>query len=724
MCALSSSQHPFGSSRNPRYLRTALLVVSAVWLNPAMAGAQSSPFVPRLSFRQQLDVQVLGAISKDFTYAPSFRITWRRRSTLARSTTLSGMVLFDPLSNSVGGTVGQMFSIPVGGTLLEPFAEAGAAYTDLRVPSVRYQVVDTSGGSLRWIQRYRSLRTPDALAGAGVSWSGVLHEHGRVRLTLGYWQLAGLHGFRDGRLRFGVSLGWAARRDARWYQLATDKTPPTVVVAGRSAARADSVVVAGGLVHVLAQDPAGVAAIEVDGANVRFGPVDAISAHEFGLGDDAVVGSTQIPLPLYGERLHVVVRDSAGLMTRSTVWAVPAPDHTPPTVTVLTRSVHGDRLGLPVQARANDLSGIAYARIAACPAELAWPRDYTWPTERLVESWGVSDGSGAPLEVWDRVGNATRASLPARAPRIPAKAKPPMPSPITATAESRAPGRMSVRVRGGIWDPAGGWIAHVDVDGEAAVLDVSESPSHVEFDGWLVVPADAKTVTLVVTTVDGRTSRWRVPITTPPPQKVGRLYALLVFPDATTDVGASLLALAKRAGIDDPTVLVGSAATRETILDALSRLSERVGPADAVVVHLGGTLTADINALGPAIQLGAGSLDLSHVAHLLRGLDAGATLVSASFRVGRAWETLPLEAPGVEPPTGCYEDDVHPQGSVVDVGPSSTRRILATLAHAGDRGGNGRIRTTELLSDVGVSPRNGLLPFDPLLTLKTVGGGR
>lgn len=727
MSAVSSARHPIGSGCISGCLPAVLLALSMVLARPAMAGAQTPRLFPPLSFRQELDLEVLGSVTKDLTYAPSFRLTWRRRNTLHRSTILSGMLLLDPLSNSVGVTAGQMFSIPVRGTQLEPFAEVGAAYADARTLEMRYPVVDTSGGGLRWVRRYRAEREPAALAGAGVSWSGVLRGRGRVRLTLGYWELAGLHGLQDGRLRFGVSLGWAAGHDARWYSLASDKTPPTVIVAGQGAAPTDSVEVAGGVMHVLAADAVGIAGIAVDGANVRFGPADTISAHELGLGNNAVVGSAEVRLPLDGERLEVAVRDSAGLTTHAHVWAIPGPDHKPPTVSVRTPGVH--TLIPPARARVDDLSGIAYARIGACPTRLI-PGDYLpdsappHPTARLVQGWGAPDRHGAELEVWDRAGNVARASLPSWAPRIPADAKRPQLGELSATVGSREAGRMSVRIHGMVWDPAGGWIARVEVDGQPALLRLNDTPSAAVFDGWLVVPQEAKTVTVVATTLDGRSKRESVPITRGTREKSGRLYALLIFPTDTTHLSADLRALARRAGDDDPTILVGSAASPQAVFDAFTRLERQVGPGDAVLVHLQGTLTAGINALGPSVELGAGSLRLATVGALVRRLDAGATFVSTAFRPGRAWAVLPDEAPGAEPPVGCYGDDERPQGTVVDVGRSATQRILTGLAGAADRNGDGRILTTEMLSYLGVSLPPGLVPFDPLLTLKTAGGGR
>ncbi len=322
---------PFGiGPARARRLPAVLLGLFAVLSRPGAAVGQIAPTYPLLSFRERLELQALPEASQNFLRTPSLRVTLEERATLKRSTIYSGMILLDPLSHSVAFAAGQMLTF--GHTrLIEPFAEVGASFSDARVPDGRYEVVGSGGRSLRMIHRYQTLREPAALAGAGVSWSGMIGNQGStpVRITLGYWELAGMHRFSDGSLRFGVSLGWA-RRDPRWYSLASDRTPPRVVIVGRGVARLDSVEVTDGQVRILAADAVGIARIRVDGAKVAFGPADSSSALRFGLGGDVVAATVVVLQPPFdGRQLDVAVQDSAGLTTHVTVWAFAAPAHAP-----------------------------------------------------------------------------------------------------------------------------------------------------------------------------------------------------------------------------------------------------------------------------------------------------------------------------------------------------------------------------------------------------------
>lgn len=330
MRPLSPVRRPMGSGGIFRCLSAVLLLVSVASLRPGTAGAQTLPPYPRLSFRDELDLQVLGSVTKDFTHAPSFRITFRRRSTLRRSTIVSGMLLLDPLSNSVGVAVGQMLTFETGSKLLEPFAEVGVASSDARVSHGSYKVAGAGGTGSQVVEQYQAVRGLAALAGAGVSWSGTIFGHRRpVRVTLGYWQLAGGGGFRYGSVRVGVSLGWA-HRDPRWYALASDRTPPRVLIVGQDVARLDSIDVTDGRVRILAADANGIAGIRLNGVRVAFRPADAASVHKFGLGSNAVVVTVKLAAPFDGRKLEVAVQDRAGLTTRRTVWVFAARAHTPP----------------------------------------------------------------------------------------------------------------------------------------------------------------------------------------------------------------------------------------------------------------------------------------------------------------------------------------------------------------------------------------------------------
>ncbi len=730
MSLVRSTRASFGSGRPGRLSNVLFIFVAC--LTPLLPTgpviAQTAPGFPPLSFRQRLELQMLGEVSGDFAHAPSWRLSLQRRRTLRRSTSLSGMFLVDPLSQSVGLALGQVLTFPEGGTLLEPFAELGAAFSDARVPDGSYEVVGPGGIGQNVIHRYQVVRGPAALAGAGFSWAGLMGGHTAVRFTAGYWRLVGTKGFSHGSFRLGVSLG-RARRDARWYALATDRTPPVTVVAGRDVATADSVEVTDGRLRVLASDTNGISRIQVNGGNVDFGPAGPTSVGRLGLGANAVVGAIEVRPRFGGEMLDVAVRDSAGVTNRSTVWAFPPPDHDPPVVTVLSPDSGADVDSQRSRALADDPAGIADAHVGLCPVDLVQlpPDTVTLQavsvTARLVRGWGAP-GDELPLDVRDRAGNSSRVSLAAVIPPIPADAAPPRLTDLTADVGEQEGGRKSVRVHGAALDPAGGWISRVTVEGRPAVLRVDRYPSRAEFGGWLLVDSGADAVTVAATTADGRTVQRSVPVTTTDPEARGRLHTLLVFPDSTNALRTSLLDLAGRAGTDDASVLVGASATPTAVLEALTRLESRVRQGDVVIVHVEGALAADPSDVGPSVELTRGRLDLGRVGRLLRELDDGATLFSTRLRPGHSWTVLPTEAPGVPPPPGCYEGDEYPAGAVVDAGPSSPGRMLTGLAGAADQDRDGRVLMTELLAYLGVSSGPGLFVFDPLLTVATPRGAR
>ncbi len=713
-----------GAARRPSLLLFSLCFLLTV---PGRASSQESPAAPLLSFRERLELEVLGQVSKHPDHVPSLRLTYLRRSSLLSSTSVSGLLLLDPLSTTVGVAVGRMRSFVRSRGLLEPFAEVGAAFADARVPSGSYEVLTGDNGGMRVVHRYLTHRGPAAVAGAGLSWTGMAGSRTTVRLSAGYWQLVGGGGFRHGSVLFGVSLG-RGHRDTHWYALVTDHTPPVSAVRGNGAAAGDSVDAVDGKVRVLAADASGIAVLRVNGEDIPYGPADAASDSLLGTTGGAVMGTAWVHASGGEEKLSVEVRDSAGLTSRSTVWAHAGPDRSPPIVSTLVPYRTPDKLGPRFRAMADDPSGIADARIGVCPVELTpLPPDPVTlrprsSTARLTSGWGAA-GDSLTLTVRDRLGNVAHAEVPSVSPKASTDARPPRLEDLRATAGSEESGHRSIRVSGFAVDAAGTWIARVEVDGEPAVLRVEHDPSRVDFDGWLPAPVGADTVLVVATTADGRVARKAVPVETAGRSSEGRLYVLLV--SAATDTGAAhLRALTRRAGSGDAEVLLGAKATPEAVLTTLRRLRRFIASEDAVLVAIGGNLKADRSASGPSLELATGTLDVARLGYLLRALTDGVTLVSSDFRPGPTWLPPPAAAPGAQPPAGCYDSSDAPPGRVLDLRGTPARRILTGLAGAADRNGDGRVSVAELVAYLDLQMPRGLLPFDPRATVALPGGDR
>lgn len=696
-------------------LAAALFLCAALTPRTASPQVQEPPSIQRM--RDLLEVQFLGGVTGSEEFSPSFRVTAQRRQTLGRSLFLSGHLLQDHLSTAAGLAVGSSWALPLGPVLLEPFGEVGATLLDGRVETGSYEIL-LPGGGVGTVDLYAPVEGIGGVAGGGVSLSGLLGEKAPLRLTLGYWHLVGGDGFSRGGVRVGASLG-VGRRDARWYSLATDRTSPMARVVGRHLVARDSVEVEGPGVRVLAADASGIQRITVNGQPLELERNGGAASE---LGPGSVAAQAEVVPPFEGQDLDIMVQDSAGLRTRTLVRAYPAPDRDAPALEVLTPAGEGAPGRWLLTALAEDFSGIAHASVGSCQVGLNAVEpgaDGVRPaaTSRLVGGWGDFPGT-ATLVVVDRSGNESRATFQPRWPEI----RPGAAAPVIQAEAVRSAAGPAVRIRGSGSDPEGGWIRRVTVDGRSVPLAVADRPTTATFDAWVTLPSGAALTTVTVTTMDGRTAEVEVPVDGAEAVATGQLHVVVVAPEGADD--ATLRTLAELAPESNRTLLLGRAAARERVVQALVALQRSVEPGDAVLVHLAGRLTGEVNVDGPSLALPVGSLQVSYLTRLLRSIPGAVTAVTTDLEFGQGWRA-PLASPlGAVPSGGCVEVGDLPAGAVLALGEVDPATLVTALQGDADRNADGQVSASELQSTLGEGSPGEVTGYDPAGVVVVLGGGR
>lgn len=696
------------------FFSVVLVAFTAAFTTPARAQSLGEPPPQRL--RHIAEVQLLGGRSAG-AFTPSFRATLQRRRSLGTAVTISGLFLQDDLSHTGGLVLGYAGSLPAGPIAVEPFGEVGAGLTDARVSTGSYTILEPSGAE-RTLERYRAVEGSAVIGGAGVSFSGLVGGATSARLTVGYWHVAGANGLSRGSVRFGLSLG-VGRRDGRWYALATDRTPPTVLVRGRAGTEADSVALTDGVLTVLSADANGVARVAVDGRELTLQAADRSELQRSGLPETGVSASVTLDAPFGGLPVLLVTRDSAGLETTARLRAFGPADRDPPVLTVVPSDPQSDQRpgehAWPFQILAEDYSGIAEARLGVCSVSVSYPNPATRggdfpPTLRMIRGFeGI--GAGNALVVTDRSGNQSRFAVTQTSPTIPTGAA--LPELLLATpnvAAGRA-GSRNVFVVGSVRDPAGGWIRGVTVAGVAAGLRVPVSPSIVEFRGWVTVPATETSVVVEAVTSDGRRVRQTLALGPEEGRSAGRTHVLIAR--ASDEGRAAWERVAAIAEEEDRVVLLGAEATADRVVAALVRIQQSAGPDDVVFIHLAGTLTADVTAARPSVTFGGGQIQVTYLSRLIRSLPPAATLLSYDLAPGYDWQSPLADAPGGPAPPGCLEIGDLPAGRSVVLGPVTPSRLDAALSGEADQDADGIVTVLEMLDFLGVAAPAGVVAHRP-----------
>jgi hypothetical protein len=695
-----------------RYLALLLLL-------PAPLAAQWRPHDVPLSFPTRAEVEVLVPVRSDMADAPpGFRLSLQRRVGLNWAASGSALFLADPLNRVTGATLGGSGVLHAGRSVIEPFLELGAAQVETRIDGLGYEVIRDDGSKL-YVPVYQASRGTVFGGGAGLTASAVVGNRLAVRLTAGYWQ------FRQeelglGALHLGVGLG-LARRDARWYRLRTDRQPPFVRAVDALAVAPDSVVPRGGYVTVAASDANGIAEIRANGQRLALEPPwpdhgrDVPNPERMVVARFAVVGSFD------GEPVTVTVRDSAGLKRTLQLRAYPPPDRAGPFVRVVERS---DAAGswIDVRAFAEDPSGLADAHLNGCPLTVA-------PLEAAAaEALGLTGSvfalrGGAPartapplLVVRDQLGNRTEMPLPVQAPAPPGTGlHGPLFRDVTAVSRPGPAAQRSVEVRAFVRDSAG--LASITVEGHPASA-VLRAPDTAEVYGWVLAEPDRTTISIVATSLDGRTTTEEVVITAAPPRDPGVVHVLALHPDAEEPPPA--LRRLDRPGVR---LVELRSHSHYDVEGAVLDLRRRLAPEDVLVVHLDATLQAVASTRGiPGLSLDDRPLALETLAATTRGHGGRLSLVGGFLRPGRGW-TATLPAPGATPPAGCMEAADRSTLGFVDLERAPLSRLLEALDGRADADGDGWVRAGELVEYLGGEIPAGWLPYDPFDPVIRVEGG-
>lgn len=684
----------------------------------------------QIPFRNLLDVQFLAGVPEDgASFTPSLRVALQRRAGLGWSWSVAGLYLQDALSATPGLALGGSLALDAGPVLLEPFVELGGGITDARVADGSYNVF-LPGGGQETIQRYRAVDGFASLGGAGVGVSWISGGGLLTRLGLGYWHVQAGDGLSRGSVRAALSLG-LARRDEVWYGRATDRIPPSVLIMGRSVAEGDSVRVEDGGVVVYARDDSGIRRILVNGEEYDLAAVDGRDVSGLGFSEPGVVAA-QVPVtetPFEGAELRVRVQDEGRQVTQLDLRAFGPDDVEPPVVTGGGDVAFMTGAAWHLQAVARDFAGIADARVGFCsmevfqPVSLAGTAATLGPTDRIVAGWG-SFGPGSVLRIRDRAGNVTQEILNVQYPQRPlGNASPVVLDMAAVTGAGRNDGQVSVRIRGRVTDPAGGWIQRVTVNDESALLQAtSRGPQTVDFGGWLTVEDGARTVTVTATTADGRSVTELFNILAAETMSEGRRYLVVIGDVPATDQAAPdrLVQAFEEAGAD---LQVQTAGSRAEAVEVFRELARETGPADVIWVHMVGELSGLPSDYGARMAFREGAaISLNFLEDQIRRLDAGVTLVSNEWSPGRTWRVLPEEAPGQNAPPGCIGTSKIGWGSVLSLGRQSPDRLLAALLDAADLDGDGVVRAVEFSDALTGAPPGGLHAADPLIPLIPAAG--
>ncbi|MDT8341371.1 MAG: hypothetical protein RQ751_07645 [Longimicrobiales bacterium] len=712
------------------------LVSSLLAIGPLAAQVGSSPAQAALTFRNLVDVHLLAAAPADGeSFTPSLRIALQRRMGLGWSWTVAGLHLQDELSRTTGAAVGGSHTISAGPLLLEPFFEVGAGSTDARVESGRYQV-SAPGGEVQTVQRFRSVDGIAALGGFGIGASWISADGIVVRTGLGYWRVQGSDGFDRGSARATVSLG-LARRDEIWYSRATDKTPPRALAVGVGPAEGDSVQVLDGRVLLYAADDNGIRRMLVNGLRVDFSDASSDRTVDLGLsGPGAVVADIPVPAPPFeGTPLQIVVEDEGRQVTRLHLDIFGPEDRAPPVVASAEDIPQVTNVGWHLRARARDFAGIADATAGFCSMRVFQPIGPEGlplglgATERILAGWGNFPPEIA-VQIRDRAGNTGEVMLaPHHSAQNPGGAPPVIVQADAVLGSGVSGDRRSIRVRGRVADPGGGWISRVLVEGEPALLRADpDGPGTVDFHGWLAVRRDAESLSVTAETADGRSVTTRLDLPRDEP-RAGARYMVLIGDSEGDESIARLTPVANLLGQPGTPVVVQAGNSPEAAVRVLRGLAGRVRPEDVVWVHLLGELSALLADFGPRLSLGDGSpVPLAFLADLIRRLEAGATLVSAEWQVGRSWQVFPRLVPGQNDEPGCISASQDGWGAVFGLGRTTPERMGSALLGEADRDADGVVRAGELAETLTGTAWSGLSPGDPLISIlpltRTEGGVR
>lgn len=642
-----------------------------------------------------------------------------------------------------GGSIGVRWSHLFGPVRVSPGAEL----------LVGHAVVDSGGyyvqsgtGETTYRPYRRSSRTWARGVGlvANAEW---FHRSGLgIGLVLGYWRVMTPKPGGALMLGAGVRLG---RRDPPWYWRTSgkDHVPPRMeVISPRAGPDGARQLDANGL-RILAADPSGIEAVEIDGAPMHLQPAKADAVDAIGAQGPGVIASLRPAIKRGTQPLHVEVTDGAGNRTTGVVLAS-VPDPGPPAIVVISPAADTQ-----VQAPYVDVAGATPSfepgmrvKVNGCIAMTNPTNVLDGPGRGFQLRVGLKPGTNV-IEVETTDPYAGSNVVRQQVTRVPAAGDgAPHGPPVLTVSASPAVSGSATRVRGTVRDTAGVGIAEVLVDGAPANLQfTSDDRRQANFLAFAAA-GDGTPVDVRTTTLDGRVADGRA-IARSAAGRAPSGAALLIGvetyaadyiagPANVAGTAAAMANLLRTRGVADfgnrTRVLTNEEATQHEIRYAMRWLAQAARGADVVYIYVAGHGVR--GAQGEAVGFvphdvhaayGLGAVPWADFEQLYESLNAEVVVVT---------ELVDDEGDALAPPAngGCGSGAVPAGGlAVLSAGGAAdgsfSRRALDLLSGRGSSGGT-PVRLRDLLRDLDATSGTPTLRtigsiLDPALPLTTAPSG-